>query len=112
MNQIETYLSHLWELGRNEMHRLDEQDYAQLTSRIIKATPTKLLPHFEAYDKEREIMLLMGEWMETENTDLGNEILAKMREYMITALTPQIEDRMADYGQRQGQGRWSKSASL
>lgn len=112
MNQIEAYLSHLWELGRNTMRRLEELDYAELTSRIIKTTPTKMLPYFEAHDREREIMILMGEWINTENADLGNEILAKMREYMITALTPQIEDRMAEYGKRQGSGRWSKAASL
>lgn len=102
-SKIDIYLSHLWELGRTDLHLLEEVDFTELTSLIIKETPLKLLPFFEKYDVEREIMLMMATWMDREDRYTGDEILSRMSGYMITAMTPLIQDRLENYAKRQGQ---------
>lgn len=98
---IECYLSHLWEINRKEMHDLSEEDCQTLACLLIKQTPTKMLPLFENYDRSREVILMMSEWMDSEDDYLGHQILCKMRELIVTAMEPQIEDRMEDYARRE-----------
>lgn len=100
-DKVEVYLSNLWEIDRNTMDSLKEEDYEALTHRLLRQTPTKMLPKFEDYDKTRDVMCMMSAWMEEENEELGLEILNTMKRLIITAMTPQIEDRMSDYARRE-----------
>lgn len=97
---LECYLSHLWEIGRQEMKDLEIEDYIQLTSRLIKETPTKMLPLLENYDKTRYLIIMLSAWMNDEDPDLAQLILEEMRDIAITAMTPMIEDVMESYRKR------------
>lgn len=100
-SSFEAYLSHLWEIGRDSISRLKYEDYEQLTVLLLRKTPRKLLPFFEHYDRSRDVICMMSKWIETEDEELGQDILQEMKKLIVTAMTPQIEDEMDDYARRE-----------
>ena len=95
-NHTNIYLDHLRELGRTMAKSLTEDDLINLSSRIIRELPTKHLPHYEPFDRSKEIMLMMSEWMISEDDFLGLQILRKLRDFIIQAIMPEIKDKLDD----------------
>ena len=95
------YLGHLAEINRLDIDKLDEEDMATMTVRLLAETPTKYLPKVEDYDPSREIATMMSGWIESEDEYLGYQILSKMRDLTIKAMTPVIEDTINDYAKRE-----------
>ncbi len=94
---VETYLSYLFDSRRTELRQLSEEDLITLTSKILKETHTKNLPAVEIHDKERDMCIMMAEWMETEDDRLGYQILSKMRDLTVKATECLIAEKLAEY---------------
>lgn len=99
--KTELYLSHLWEIGRTTIDDLQEEDLCHLTSAIINEMATKHIPSFESLDSNREIVLMMSEWMQSECDLLGKQILNKIKELIIASMTNKINNQMQYYAMRE-----------
>lgn len=113
---VDMFLGHLAEIDHLDIDKLDDEDLATMTVRLLAETPTKYLPKVEDYDPSREIATMMSGWIESEDEYLGYQILSKMRDLTIKAMTPIIEDRINDYARREEaameQGRKDREADI
>ncbi len=97
----ELYLSHLWELGQTDISQLTDYDMASMTSALIAEQPLSLLPPIEQKDRARQLLVLIGKWIDTEDEDLGRDILDLLRNLVIKSMEPTIEKVMMDYAKRE-----------
>ena len=100
-NSLQSYLGHLWEINRTDFNRLSAEDLESMTALLIKETPTKYLPFIEEKDHGREVLFMLREWIETEDEGLGYDILSKMKNLVVDAMSYKIEEEMLDYEKRE-----------
>lgn len=103
MYNSQIFLSHLWELGKREYSDLVDRDFEEMTAILIREMPIRFLPKLEDYDQKREVMAMLGEWMQTEDDFLGHQILERMKELAIKAMHPICQDEMRHYAKREQQ---------
>lgn len=100
-SEFQSYLGHLFELGKTHTNQIEEESLIDLTAKLIRETPTKYLPILENYDRSRDVICMLSKWMETEDEEVGYEILCKLRDCAISAFESTIDDKLADYAQRE-----------
>lgn len=98
---VEDYLEYLFSVGKDDITKLNEEDLNDLTSRAIKETDTKYLPYLERNDHSREIITMLSVWMDSEDENMGYEILSKLRNLATKAFYYDIENQMVQYAKNQ-----------
>ncbi len=94
-------ISFLAEEGYKSTLEIPESTLQDITVNLIRETPTKLLPFLEDHDKTRDILTMLAGWMETEDEEIGRDILDKLRNCAVTAFEPDIDEAIKNYNQRE-----------
>lgn len=103
--KVQRYLGNMFDLGRDTVSRMDQEDYVELTVNLIREMPIKYLPKLADYDHDREIMSLLANWIETEDENDGHKLLYKMREVALKAFAPAVEDEVRHYAFREAKAK-------
>ena len=98
---VDKMIAECYEEGLTNTNKVGEYVLQDITALMIQETPTKYLPFIENYDKNRDLMMMLSKWMETEDEEIGYNILDKLRNLAITAYEPKIEELLQEYSSRE-----------
>lgn len=94
---VDTFVSKLAENDLLDIEKLDGETLADLSACFIRSTPTKYLPILENFDKRRELITMLGGWLETRNDDMKDQIMEHLEELVVKAFMPAMENVLESY---------------
>ena len=94
---VDTFMHNLAEKDLLDMYKLDSETLSDLAACYIRSTPTKYLPKLEDYDIRRELLTMVGGWIEKRDEDIKDQIMEHLEDLVLKAFGPQMENVFESY---------------